>query len=156
VRKPGRKRQLKLYAVGVQSGHLREPHGPNSRITFFAAACKLPMSIKKWFEAYRFNRARAIVQRHTVADWHGEKVAPPLLRGLAVRRMRFALQIRGRGGVRMGTRSGGPTGRGAVALFLYYDIAVTPRLAVSGRPRLAASDSQRPERRGNGLYSSFL
>jgi hypothetical protein len=56
----------------------------------------------------------------------------------------------------MGTRSGGPTGRGAVALFLYYDIAVTPRLAVSGRPRLAASDSQRPERRGNGLYSSFL
>src|SRR5262245_17545609 len=44
--------------------------------------------------------------------------------------------------------SAGPTGRGAVARFLYYDIAATPRLAVSGTQRL--------ERRGNGLYSSFL
>jgi hypothetical protein len=56
----------------------------------------------------------------------------------------------------MGTRTGGPTGRGAVALFLYYDIAVTPRLAVSGRPRLAVSGGRTLERRGNGLYSSFL
>jgi hypothetical protein len=40
----------------------------------------------------------------------------------------------------MSTRSGGPTGRGAVALFLYYDIAAT---SFAHRERQARTGTER-------------
>jgi hypothetical protein len=120
---------------------LRQSHGASSRASRFSPApCKPLISIKKCCEAYRFNRARAIVPGHTVADLC-DKIACDARAGCHSSAIDCPSSSRGLAQP-PNARSGGPTRRGSAHLFLYYDVAPKPR-------RLPRGASRELERRGN-------